>query len=382
VISEHTLDVTLLVLALVLAGGLLLTLGNGAAVLLERAAYGGRTRAARRALADAVRRGAAGPDTRQALARLSRGRALAVLEELAPSLAGGDARTIGQAADDLGLVGWAERRCRSRSWRRRVHAVRVLDRLDSGEAAVPPLLDDPRPEVRAAAAEWAAGHPAEPLAHKLVAMLGAPEPFTRASAMDSLIRLRRHAVPALAEAIAAPIAADTTAAPGADPTAVPAAAATGPATAGDGHAASAPRITAAALEVAARIADPELAAPAAARARDADPHVRAWVARLLGALGGEEHAATVTTLLDDPDAEVRAAAAIALGRLGHWPAVPALAARLRDRAWRVRRDSALALRGLGPPGGLMLERALRDEDPFARDMARQTLDLPESAIPS
>jgi hypothetical protein len=31
---------------------------------------------------------------------------------------------------------------------------------------------------------------------------------------------------------------------------------------------------------------------------------------------------------------------------------------------------------------MMLERALRDEDAFARDMARQTLDLPEVALPS
>jgi HEAT repeat protein len=110
--------------------------------------------------------------------------------------------------------------------------------------------------------------------------------------------------------------------------------------------------------------------------------VRAWVARLLGALGGEEHAATVTALLGDPEPEVRAAGAVALGRLGHWPAAPALAGLLRDPAWRVRRDAALALRALGAAGELLLERALRDEDQFARDMARQTLDLPEAALPA
>ena len=57
-------------------------------------------------------------------------------------------------------------------------------------------------------------------------------------------------------------------------------------------------------------------------------------------------------------------------------------ARLRDPSWRVRRDAAVALRTLGGPGRMMLERALRDEDGFARDMARQTLDLPEVALPS
>ena len=121
---------------------------------------------------------------------------------------------------------------------------------------------------------------------------------------------------------------------------------------------------------------------AADRAGDEDPEVRAWVARVLAAVGGEARAELVTGLLEDDGAEVRAAAAVALGRLGHWPAAPALAARLRDPAWRVRRDAAVALRTLGGPGRMMLERALRDEDTFARDMARQTLDLPEVALPS
>jgi HEAT repeat protein len=176
-------------------------------------------------------------------------------------------------------------------------------------------------------------------------MVADPSRFARYTAMDSLIRLGGDASEPLGEAIAA----------GAGPTA---------------------------LEVAARIADPKLAAAAGARAGDPDPAVRAWVARVLAAVGGEAHATLVGGLLDDEDPEVRAAAAVALGRLGHWPAAPRLAASLRDRAWRVRRDAAVALRTLGDPGRLMLERALRDEDPFARDMARQTLDLPEVTLPA
>jgi HEAT repeat protein len=348
VISRSSLDVAILALALLIAAGLLLILGNGVAVLLERAAYGRRTQEARRALAEAIARGAPGPDTQAALRRLSRRRALAVLEELAPNLAGGDAATIEAAARDAGLVAKAERRCSSRSWRRRTHGVRVLTRLGSGETAVPPLLEDPRLEVRAAAAEWAAGHPAELLADGLVRLVADPEPLARVTAMDSLIRMRRASVPSLARAIA-----------GERTGALPAL-----------------------LEVGARIADPELAEPARSRLADPDPRVRAWVARLLGALGGEEHAVEVGELLQDPESEVRAAAAVALGRLGHWPSAPALAERLRDSSWRVRRDAALAMRALGAPGELLLERALRDEDAFARDMARQTLDLPEAALPA
>ena len=166
--------------------------------------------------------------------------------------------------------------------------------------------------------------------------------------MDSLIRMRRDAVPSLVRAI-------------------------------EGERSETLPVV---LQVAARIADAELAGPAAAHIADPDPGVRVWVARLLGAIGGEEHTAAVQRLLDDPAPEVRAAAAVALGRLGHWPSAPAVAERLRDPVWRVRRDAALSLRVLGAPGELLLERALRDEDAFARDMARQTLDLPDVALPA
>jgi hypothetical protein len=159
VISRSHLELAILVLALLIAAGLLRILGHGLAVWLERLAYGRRTLEARRALAEAIARGEAGPDTRRALQRLSRRRALAVFEELAPNLTGADAATIAEAVRDAGIVAKAEAGCGARSWRRRTHAVRVLTRLGSGEAAVPPLLEDPRLEVRAAAAEWAAGHP-------------------------------------------------------------------------------------------------------------------------------------------------------------------------------------------------------------------------------
>jgi HEAT repeat protein len=103
--------------------------------------------------------------------------------------------------------------------------------------------------------------------------------------------------------------------------------------------------------------------------------------RLLGAVGGDENASAVVRRLADPAAEVRAAAAVAIGRLGHWPAAPELAARLSDESWLVRRNAALALRSLGPTGELLLGRALREDDRFARDIARQTLDLPEPMLP-
>jgi HEAT repeat protein len=53
---------------------------------------------------------------------------------------------------------------------------------------------------------------------------------------------------------------------------------------------------------------------------------------------------------------------------------------LRDPSWDVRRAAALALRGLGPVGEVLLRRALRDEDRFARDIATLALDLPEAVV--
>ena len=222
--------------------------------------------------------------------------------------------------------------------------MRVLSLLGGGEDSVPPLLDDPRPEVRAQAAEWVAAHPDAQTAARLVEMLDDPGRFVRFTAMDSLIRLRATAVEPLGAAIAR----------------------------------GAPRP---ALEVAARIGDPRLAAPAQARLDDPDPGVRAWAARVLGDLGGETHATAVAERLADPVPDVRAAAAVALGRLGHWPSATAVAALLHDTDWHVRRDAGLALRALGPAGELLLRRALRDDDEFARDMAQQTLDLPEAVLP-
>ena len=341
---------TLLVdaIAAILAGialAILLLAGHGGGRAASAAFYAPRVRRARTALVAAVDRGRPDGETRAALSALPAERRMGLFVAFAPNLAGPEREALAAAAREVGVLERAERRCASRMWRRRLHGARVLTLLGGGEQAVPPLLGDERPEVRAQAAEWASGHPDEPIVRRLVAMLDDAGRFTRYTAMDSLIRLGGAASVPLASAIEA----------------------------GGGPAV---------LEVAARVADPRLAAAAAGRAADPDPAVRAWVARVLAAVGGESQAALVGGLLEDPDPEVRAAAAVALGRLGHWPAAPKLAARLRDPAWRVRRDAAVALRTLGDPGRLMLERALRDEDGFARDMARQTLDLPEVTLPA
>jgi HEAT repeat protein len=349
-ISVRLLDVAIAAIAALLLLALALLVGHGIGVRAVQAARRRRVAAARDALRAAA--GRAGDDEERAretataaLRELPDRHAVALLSELAPSLAGPERAALGAVARERGLLAAAESACSDRRWRRRLHAVRILALLGGGEDAVPPLLGDPRPEVRAQAAEWVLGEPRPEHVERLVAMLSDPERFSRFTVMDTLIRLGARAVEPLAAAIAA----------------------------GGG---------AEALTVAARIGDPRLSEAAAGRIADPDPQVRAWAVRMLGALGGDRHATEVQERLEDHAPEVRAAAAVALGRLGHWPAAPALGLRLRDRAWQVRRDASLALRALGPPGELLLERALRDEDPFARDMARQTLDLPEAVLPA
>jgi hypothetical protein len=337
-----------LVLAGLLACSLALLVGHGTWRVVSEAYWRKPTVDARRALAETADRLELTPDAAQDLRRLTTRRRIDLFAELAPSVAGAPRTALADAAADLDVIARAERWCSSRRWRRRLRGARLLTTLGGGDQAVPPLLTDARPEVRTQAAEWAAAHPDPHVVTTLTGMLDDPRGLARFTVMDSLIRLGAAAVAPLTTAIDA---------------------ATGVA-------------AVAALRVGTALADPRLAPAGRRRLDDADPAVRAWAVRLIGAVGGDENAAAVAERLADPAEEVRAAAAVALGRLGHWPAAPRLGARLGDPAWTVRRNAALALRSFGPAGELLLNRALRDEDPFARDIARQTLDLPDVSLPA
>ena len=115
---------------------------------------------------------------------------------------------------------------------------------------------------------------------------------------------------------------------------------------------------------------------ALALSRDESPRVRATVARLMGALGGNPGVETLVSLREDREPQVRAAAGRATGELGHWPRAGTLATLLRDPSWEVRREAEVALRALGAPGALLPRRSLCDPNPDAIDMARLVLDLP------
>jgi HEAT repeat protein len=275
--------------------------------------------------------------------RWSQRLALIALAELAPALHGSQRASLARLAAEAGLVRRAERLCLSRRWRRRLRGARLLSLLGGGESAVPVLLGDPQPQVRAQAVEWAADHPTPANVERLLGMLTDEPGVSPFVVKDSLVRLG----PAVVEPLATRLASVRGA--GAVPL----------------------------LEIAVWLNDPRLLAPALSRCGDRDARVRALAAGLIGGLGGADGVRALERLVADPEGAVRAAAIQSLGKLGHWPAAALIAARLGDQSWEVRRAAALALRSLEAPGELLLRRALSDPDPFARDMAKQVLDLPE-----
>ena len=259
------------------------------------------------------------------------------------TLTGNERACLTRLGLETGLSDLAERYCHSRLWWRRLEGARLLTLIRTGDQVVPGLLEDPHPWVRAQAAEWAGVHPTAEVIEKLLTLLADPSGLCRFTVQDSLIRIGPPAIDPLLEFL-------------------------------NTHSGA---VLEPALEVALSLAEQRFSEPALKLCTDVSPRVRALAASLLGALGGSESVEVLTSLLEDPVPEVRAAAAGSLGKLHHWPAAKWLAGALRDHAWIVRREAGLALRAVGSPGILFLRRSLSDHDPFAADMAKQVLDLPD-----
>jgi hypothetical protein len=340
------LRVALRVLAALFAAAVAFIAAHGVWLLLRR-----RRRAALLATGRAVMAGVAtaaelDPEAVRRLRALPPGIQSQLLVELTRNLGGSVRERVGVLAAELGLLEHARRLSRSRWWWRRLRGLRLLTAFGGDEAKVVlPRFHDPNPAVRAQAAEWAGDHPSPAAVRALLKMLADPATLCRFAVQDSILRVGLPAAELLAEHLAA----------------------------------SRGRAAAPALQVAAALAQPSFAEPALRLCRDPDPEVRAQAAAVLGAVQGPGCAEVLAGLLADPEPGVRAAAAAALGRIGHWPSAPAVARLLRDPAFPVRRAAGLALRTLGSPGMLLLGRYRADADPFAADMARQVLDLPDTA---
>lgn len=279
----------------------------------------------------------------QLLRSLPRNVQIRLLGEFLRSLAGASRQRVQALGEQMGLIAFAERRCRSRFWWRRLDGARILTLCEAGEAVMMELFGDPHPMVRTQAAEWAATHPRPRVIHHLLDLLQDPQGLCRFTVQDSLLRIGLAAAEPLHHYL------ETHTGPDAE----------------------------SALRVAAGVAVPSFLGPALTLSTDPHPSVRARAADLLGGLGGRQAVDRLGALLADPDPGPRAAAARALGALGDWRSAPRVAELLRDPAWIVRRDAGLALRALGNPGTVLLRRALGDPDRFAADMARQVMDTPQ-----
>jgi hypothetical protein len=331
----------LLVLVAVFAAALAVVLGHGAWLYARRRWAAPRLRRGRAALRGVARGEAPGPAEMAILRGLPWALRTRLLVELSSSLSGSSGAALNALGRELGVVKRAEAMTRSLRWPRRLRGARILTGLGGSEATMLPLFGDRHPAVRAQAADWAAHHPSPRVVRALLECMADRGTASGFAVQDSLLRLGMAATGPMAEFLAER---------------------SGPA-------------AASALELAAALPHAGLQRPALALCNDPHPPTRARALRLLAAVGGSETSAAARALLEDPDAEVRAAAATALGRTGDWASAPAVARCLRDPSWEVRRAAGLALRALGGPGLLLLRRYRDDPDPFAADMARQTLDV-------
>ncbi len=283
--------------------------------------------------------------------RLSRSERVRLFNRVAPNLRGRERGWLGQLADEMGLVDYGKRLIRSPFWWRRLRGARLLTLAGGAGNAVLRLAEDSHPLVRSQVAEWCGANPSDEAIATLIRMLGDPVQGSRFSVQDALVRLGTAAIESLAEGLEQiPIS------PGE----------TGPGR--DEYAALA------GLSVARGIGDSRLAAAILRLADHPSPAVREAAFRALGTAGGHDAADRLIEGLEDPDAEVRTAAARALGELEHWPAGPGLVKALADPSWDVRAASGRALIRIGPPGELLLRRAMQSEDSFAADMARYAMD--------
>jgi HEAT repeat protein len=99
--------------------------------------------------------------------------------------------------------------------------------------------------------------------------------------------------------------------------------------------------------------------------------------RAIGRIGDPRLGVYLIKALSDHDWDVRAQAANALADLGgaNEEAIGRLEQLLADEAWWVRANAADALRAAGPEGIEALRRAAHSKDRFARDRAREALEL-------
>ena len=192
--------------ALLLAGMVFVLLCVASKRSLQRHRLASRIAKGRTAVAEHVAGSEVSEAQRAELRALPTTIRIRLLADPGTTLSGGGRARLTALADDLGLLAWAEGRCASRRWSRRLRGVRLLTLVGGGEDCVPILLSDANREVRAAAATWSADHPDPQFVGRLLDLLGDGEPLVRFMAKNALLRIGRAAVGPLAGRLRAPVA--------------------------------------------------------------------------------------------------------------------------------------------------------------------------------
>lgn len=296
----------------------------------------------RATLLDALPAGDASPPANRTRPRLL----LPIMLDLAGVVTGAAAERLGHLARTQGVVDEARQWAHSRRWSRRLRAARLLATFAVEDGLLLRLARDRHPAVRAAAADGCSRRTDEEAIDLLLGMLDDPEPMCRFAARAALLDARHIVQGPLVRYLSRGSAAH-------------------------------PEV---ALEVAAERGGPAMLPLALRYAIHPRAACRSASAAVLGRVGGRQASVTLGRLLTDPEPEVRRAAARWLGELRQVRSAGNVALLLTDPDWDVRRAAALALRGLGAPGRLHLRRAMTGPDPFAADIARQVLELPEGTM--
>lgn len=271
--------------------------------------------------------------------RLPKRTLLSVIQSLAVDLEGQAHERLQLLTRSSGLEKFIVRRSTSRRWRERVQAAQLQYLITDPNFDRSKLLKDKHTVVRARAVESLGTGQAEDFLVELLDLLGDESIAVRLAAEQKILDIGSPAVPALKQ-----------------------------------HLRTNRRHLIEVLELAANLADHRLIETLDEHAASPDREMRQLTARALGHGVVRQVSPILRRLLTDEDELVRAEALTSLGRLEDVTVVTAVGRCLSDGSWLVRRAAGVALDRMGSAGRLILRQHLQDNDPFARDMARQMLD--------
>jgi HEAT repeat protein len=266
-ISEHLLDIAMLVEIGLLVLAVCLFFAHGAWLFLHERRVRRLTESARGSLAHLATRGTVNVEEIEALRRIPSDVQVIALLEISRHLSGAAKERLSFVAGQVGVVDRARKLCESRRWSRRLRGARILSRLDVVDPLVQRLLSDSHPAVRAQAAEWAAAQPSVILISAMLKLLADPATQARFAVQNALLRM--------GGVVAGPLATFLERNSG--------------------------RAAEAGLRVAESLAEPRFGAAALRLSRTSDVGVRIAAARLLGAVGEAEGAERLIELLEDDD---------------------------------------------------------------------------------